>query len=230
MLYKNFPAKLVKKQIMQGFTLAEVLITLVIIGVIAALTVPSLIHNSNKQETLTGIKKAYSVLQQSLFKINENNGYSAGDYTYLADDTSTFIDEFTKVVSTAKKGDNFDNYECLNSDGDYKYSGNGYKYIITADGIKYAAMKRHNMTIYGLSEEDQANALVVIIADINGEKKPNKYGDDTFFFYLVNKKGIVPAGSSFSTDCQRGDRGFSCGGKFLRENAVIYDPYQQRVE
>ena len=33
-----------------GFTLAEVLITLVIIGVIAAATIPTLINNTNKQE------------------------------------------------------------------------------------------------------------------------------------------------------------------------------------
>ena len=47
-----------------AFTLAEVLITLVIIGVIAAITVPTLINKTNKQEYGSKLKKAYSTLSQ----------------------------------------------------------------------------------------------------------------------------------------------------------------------
>ena len=45
-----------------AFTLAEVLITLGIIGVVAALTLPTLISNYKKQTYVTGLQKAYSVL------------------------------------------------------------------------------------------------------------------------------------------------------------------------
>lgn len=47
-----------------GFTLAEVLITLGIIGVVAALTLPALIQNYQKKATATSVKKAYSELNQ----------------------------------------------------------------------------------------------------------------------------------------------------------------------
>lgn len=50
----------------QGFTLAEVLITLVIIGVIAAMTLPSLLGGTNKQEIKTGLQKAMSTLSQAV--------------------------------------------------------------------------------------------------------------------------------------------------------------------
>ena len=50
----------------QGFTLAEVLITLVIIGIIAAMTLPSLLGGTNKQELKTGLQKAISVLTQTI--------------------------------------------------------------------------------------------------------------------------------------------------------------------
>lgn len=50
----------------QGFTLAEVLITLVIIGVIAAMTLPSLLGGTNKQEIKTGLQKAMSALSQAV--------------------------------------------------------------------------------------------------------------------------------------------------------------------
>ena len=48
----------------RGFTLAEVLITLVIIGVIAAMTIPTLISSTGDQEYKTGLKKAFATLNQ----------------------------------------------------------------------------------------------------------------------------------------------------------------------
>ena len=47
-----------------GFTLSEVLIALVIVGVIAALTIPMLIQNTNKAEYVAGLRKSNSMLQQ----------------------------------------------------------------------------------------------------------------------------------------------------------------------
>ena len=49
----------------KAFTLAEVLITLGIIGVVASLTMPSVISNQNEKKTVTRVKKAYSTLQQA---------------------------------------------------------------------------------------------------------------------------------------------------------------------
>ncbi|MBE7705637.1 MAG: type II secretion system protein [Cyanobacteria bacterium SIG30] len=51
---------------LKAFTLAEVLITLAIIGVVAALTIPSVILNTNQTEYKSSLKKAVSVLNQSL--------------------------------------------------------------------------------------------------------------------------------------------------------------------
>ena len=57
------------KQKKIAFTLAEVLITLVIVGVIAALTIPSMINKTNNQETVSRLKKAYSTLAQATQRI-----------------------------------------------------------------------------------------------------------------------------------------------------------------
>ena len=48
-----------------GFTLAEILISLLILGVIASLTIPSLIQNTQKKEEVVKIKKGLSVLSQA---------------------------------------------------------------------------------------------------------------------------------------------------------------------
>ena len=90
----------IQKDIKSGFTLAEVLITLIIVGVIAAMTIPALINATNKQVYVAGVKKANSTLSQALIQMAKNNDSSPGDYTFLND--TDFIDEFAKVVSVIK--------------------------------------------------------------------------------------------------------------------------------
>ncbi len=57
------------------FTLAEVLITLGIIGVVAALTLPAIVSTTKNKELETGLKKGYSTLAQALKMYEQENGY-----------------------------------------------------------------------------------------------------------------------------------------------------------
>lgn len=57
------------KKYTYGFTLAEVLITLAIIGVVAALSIPSVTSNGQQQEFKTGLRKAVSVLNSSIVQL-----------------------------------------------------------------------------------------------------------------------------------------------------------------
>ena len=84
----------------RGFTLAEVLIALVIIGVIAAMTIPTLINKTNKQEYVSRLTKTYSTLSQGLNSIWQNNGTAPGDYGFFND--HDFIDEFFKGCRNGK--------------------------------------------------------------------------------------------------------------------------------
>ena len=56
-------------EIRKGFTLAEVLIALVIIGVIAAITIPPLMNKTNEQYTVVAVKKAYFILSQAYQRV-----------------------------------------------------------------------------------------------------------------------------------------------------------------
>ncbi len=49
----------------KGFTLAEILITLAIIGVVAVLTIPTVVRNYQKTQTVTQLKKVYSALSNT---------------------------------------------------------------------------------------------------------------------------------------------------------------------
>lgn len=58
----------------KGFTLAEVLITLGIIGVVAAMTMPTLINNINNKQNIAALKKAYSLISQAGVDVIRENG------------------------------------------------------------------------------------------------------------------------------------------------------------
>lgn len=68
----------------KAFTLAEVLITLGIIGVVAAMTLPSLIERNRRVELQNGLKAAYSLLQQALQRMNADYGYTILPSDYKA--------------------------------------------------------------------------------------------------------------------------------------------------
>ena len=79
----------------KGFTLAEVLVTLAIIGVVAALTIPTLIQNTSSSKFQTGVKKTVSVLGEALQtktaqdSISVNNAITSGHTHAIADATGT---------------------------------------------------------------------------------------------------------------------------------------------
>ena len=80
-LFSRFTSPFLHKR--TAFTLAEVLITLGIIGIVAALTLPVIISDVKNSQLEAGLKKAYSVLGQALNMYQAENGERiiAGDAT-----------------------------------------------------------------------------------------------------------------------------------------------------
>ena len=73
----------------KGFTLAEVLITLGIIGIVAAMTLPSLINNYKKRETVEKLKTTYSLISNAMERAKADYGLEYKDWqgsTYKKDD------------------------------------------------------------------------------------------------------------------------------------------------
>ena len=110
----------------KGFTLAEVLITLAIIGVVAAISIPSVISNSQQQEFKTGLRKAVSVLNSAItmnMAIDGESPYENTDlYNYLQRHMSVMKSgrvEFKSVYidSSGNKADKTQNYAFYTTDG-----------------------------------------------------------------------------------------------------------------
>lgn len=99
--------KLTKKT---AFTLAEVLLTLVIVGIVAALTIPTILSATNKQEYVVGLKKTYLTLDSGLKELMTKKGCStfscvvghldAGDY---ANSTNEVMDLLSETVVMTNK-------------------------------------------------------------------------------------------------------------------------------
>jgi len=83
-----------------AFTLAEVLITLGIIGVVAALTIPSLIANYQKQEAVTKLKKFYNTMNQAV-KLSEIENGDASDWNLTSGHASyqTVLDFYNTYLA-----------------------------------------------------------------------------------------------------------------------------------
>ncbi len=69
--------KLLPIKVRLGFTLAEVLITLGIIGVVAAMTIPTLLTKLNNRHTESMLREDYSILQQMMTSANDDGAMSS---------------------------------------------------------------------------------------------------------------------------------------------------------
>ncbi|MDO5437055.1 MAG: type II secretion system protein, partial [bacterium] len=114
---------------LSGFTLAEVLITLAIIGVVAAVSIPSVISNSQQQEFKTGLRKAVSVLNSAITM----NMAIDGETPY---DNANLIGYLSRHMSIIKTTRQLSYYSKTNSSsGDFWNETNGAFY--TTDGMRF---------------------------------------------------------------------------------------------
>lgn len=158
-----------KKQTLNGFTLAEVLITLGIIGIVAALTIPTIMNATQDMEFKTAYKKAYSALSQAFTTVQSN-----GDLVPLLDASSSQGGEaefsaLKKQFHIAKSCDTSNLSDCWASGEKFRYEAEDVPSFIDASG-----------TAWRLRCPDYYYVSTVVLVDVNGNKKPNEYGKDRF--------------------------------------------------
>ena len=190
-----------------AFTLAEVLITLGIIGVVAALTIPSLVAKYQEKQTVTALKKFYSTFSQAYIMAKNENG--TPDTWYGGEmgegiGPDIMLDIIIRYLKVSKicHGDTgcFADEVYKKIDGKTTSNWNTHKHIskfITADGMNVFVHSYGSkpQNIGGGSLKDSYGAVAV---DINGFKKPNSHGKDMFTF-IITKDGVIPYGTSDST-------------------------------
>ena len=116
---------------LKGFTLAEVLITLAIIGVVAAISIPSVISNSQQQEFKTGLRKAVSVLNSAITM----NMAIDGESPYDNADLFNYLQRHMSVMKTTSKLQWQGWY--LSDDKQVEYASGVNGAFYTTDGMRF---------------------------------------------------------------------------------------------
>ena len=215
----------------QAFTLAEVLITLGIIGVVAALTIPTLMQKTNEKETVSKVKKVYSVLSSSFSLAVANNGtpdkwnFKPGN----EDGCKSFMNYILPYLKISKDCEKQNTgcvpdviYKKLSGANHNNYASNehnNYYKLILADGISMWIRTGNNAGCQN-DEAPFKNVCAVVFFDINGGKGPNVIGKDLFIYKILKDK-VVP-NLEPTDDCNLNDTGFSCSSYILKNDNMNY--------
>ena len=208
----------------KGFTLAEVIITLVIIGVIAAMTIPTLINKTNNHEYVSRLKKTYSTLSQATNRIIAEEGNPKADIGGWATSAETIFNMYKKYLNNAKIcGLDTGCFEGAYRRMDNKleqYDSGRYTLVI-ADGTEISMRDEEFNSSCSRDSIGSYKTCQIILIDVNGAKGPNAVGRDTFAFAL-KENGLFPAGCDYGNFCTLSSNGWSCTCRVLREGAMNY--------
>lgn len=187
------------KKIAFAFTLAEVLITLAIIGIVAAMTLPSLLNAQKNKALEAGLKKNASVIAQALLAIQAKEGEPL---TPLNTGTLILKPQLMQQMKVIKDcGWGTESTACVfnqNTTPELKKP-----YIYKAFNKKIQAGS--NLLDDGqfiltdgstILLENKEPARMFITVDVNGyNKKPNQWGHDLFTFQVMNNGRLSPMGA-----------------------------------
>ena len=161
----------------KGFTLAEVLITLAVIGVVAALTIPVLVQKYQKKQYYTSFMKLFNTFTNAVeLSVSENGPISSMLSSNVSpnDFAENYIAPYLKVVATKDVPDYMvktlsgNDLDTLNGLSVSNAPENSDKYYILADGSAINLMVK------------SGSHWVIFLADTNGVKGPNIIGRDIF--------------------------------------------------
>lgn len=175
-----------------AFTLAEVLIVVGIIGIVAEMTIPTLVQDMQERQIVTGLMKFNSTLQSAITMwktevgCNSDFGTCLAYEGYIDNDPNAFLEtigKYFKITDKAIGSINSKNWlppETLDYYGD-KFTGsygsvanigNGNGVFVMQDGITFS--------IDYTNASGVNPALIMFYVDANGKKKPNRVGKDVF--------------------------------------------------
>ena len=181
----------------RAFTLAEVLITLAIIGIVAAISIPSVISNTQQQEYKTGLKKAVSVLNSAITMNIAMEGESPYDNANLFG----YLMRHMSVMKSASRVSDFYYVQAITDRGNTSnavfYTTDGMRFEIRAGNQSQEKFLYENPSIevctvaqagefnetrecggcgsYGLNNnvDGTTKPPCLLTVDVNGDRKPN---------------------------------------------------------
>ena len=196
--------------IKKGFTMAELLITLSIIGILAALTIPALSSSTEKQQVGPALIKAISALengnavmiaQNDMYGIRENCGLPVGDADIAGSEGKNYETNCFERHIMPKLG-------AVKLDKSVSYYSSNYNQQTTYNPSTSYIYQSKNGAAYIFPTNNYNNHYIEVLIDTNGvEKKPNQMAKDLFKVIIdVDREGsVIPVGSKRYAAATGGD-------------------------
>jgi prepilin-type N-terminal cleavage/methylation domain-containing protein len=159
-------------RIKHGFALAEVLITIGVIGIVSAITLPSVITNYQKQQTVVQLRKAYNDLNNAV-KLSEVDNGPMENWNFPASYNDSQTLEFLKT------------YYLPYFKGAKLFEVDKISYKCPVNLLMNYGILLNNGTLFLFFPNINAR-YIWIFADVNGLKGPNRIGRDIFVFDAYN--------------------------------------------
>ena len=197
----------------KGFTLAEILIALGILGAIAAMTVPQFaanIHNQTNASRLSAIVSDYeNIFGMMLLKEDKESLWETefGQASNMAQ-MKTALEKYTKVVKTGRfsypscGGNNGGAVSSLIIPATYANDSPIVQSMQTFKTINGGTLNIMYVFAYSIPSgaifflSGNAGPTETMYIDVNGTDKPNTFGRDVFTFALGADGHLYPYGSS----------------------------------
>lgn len=171
-----------------GFTLAEVLITLGIIGVVAAITIPILMNSTQNKELVSAYKKAYSVANQAYTEAVTDNGTGFGAYNFATFNTQSFV-KFNalksklNIIAECPYGSGAAG-KCWSTSGVGLGPVAGCSLLSPGGQNVSESFTTSDGMFWMLYSSSATTAVDAIYVDVNGNKPPNDWGKDVFILKM----------------------------------------------
>ncbi|MCM1339201.1 MAG: hypothetical protein NC191_05985 [Muribaculaceae bacterium] len=234
-----------------AFTLAEILITIGIIGIVGALTIPGLIVRIQNRGYTERLKKTYSLISETTKLVIEDFGGEPDSWAYASYVDSDSQDAANKNIIYAYKnhlklaqdystgGYNDFNYNVVNRKKiTYKYlngedtrssfysAGNGVfalaRVVQLIDGTILGFVFAQNKAGGVCWDLIQKKIRFVFLVDVNGLSKPNQIGRDIFWFAMYDDGKLLPYNIDDTSDCSKEGKGYSCAARVIKEGKMNY--------
>lgn len=181
----------------KAFTVAEILVTLAVIGVVATLTLPQLAHKSQKRvyasKLSTAVSDIENVMTTMLTRENHDNLKDTPAWT------GSFLSELEKVFPHKKVTLTGDEAKRKKLNGkEYGDNFGGTYQFITHKGVLFGITTESGGAVLENSVLSKGGSMTslagTVYIDSNGEDKPNMWGRDTFIYYLDGEGHLHPYG------------------------------------
>lgn len=185
----------------KGFTLSEVLLVLSVIGVVAALTIPTLLQKTSDAQLKAGWRKTFADISQAAMSLTLDSG---GALAGLFITENVMKDKFANYFSVLKNCNGGSNMGCWHNDNSWK-NINGNNMSETGPSL---VLNNGSLLLFHVDNTacPASGRCGWIAADVNGQSKPNVIGRDIFLAEIRDYR-VTPFKESYG--CEIGTGGWA---------------------